>query len=131
MGLAYVGVLVLGAATLGPGGLGASGAGLAIMGFLSVINPNLRVYLWFLIPVPIWVITIFYFGTSVVGITGYEGTLVGGNVAHMAHLAGLLAGLVYGMRMKDQRRAPQQLQFGGGGGGRGPGGPGGPGRGRF
>lgn len=113
------------------GVLGASGAGLAIMAFLSVLNPDLRVYIWFLIPVPIWVITIGYFLISVGGIFGTGTGIMGGNVANMGHLAGLIIGLIYGFRMKGQQRAPQQLQFGGGGGGRGPGGPGGPGRGRF
>ena len=106
------------------GVLGASGAGLAIMAFLSVINPDLRVYLWFLIPVPIWVITIGYFVLSVGGIFGGASVLTG-NVANMGHLAGLLIGLAYGVRMKGERRAPQELQFGGNRG------PGGPGRGRF
>ncbi len=36
------------------GVLGASGAALAIMAFLTVLKPDLRVYLYFLIPVPIW-----------------------------------------------------------------------------
>ena len=110
------------------GVLGASGAGLAILAFLSVINPDLRVYLWFLIPVPIWIITVGYFALSVGGIMGTGPSILTGNVANMGHLAGLIIGLVYGVKMKGQRRAPQQLQFGGG---RGPGGPGGPGRGRF
>jgi membrane associated rhomboid family serine protease len=130
--LAHAEVFFTAATKLGAGGLGASGAGLAILGYISVINPDLRVYLWFLLPIPVWVLTVFYFGTSLVGITGNTAPFVSGNVAHMAHLAGLVSGLVYGLRTKGEKQPPQQLQFGGGGGGRrrGPGGPGGPG-GRF
>lgn len=111
------------------GVLGASGAGLAIMAFLTIINSDLRVYIWFLIPVPIWVITIGYLVLSVGGIFGASPGIMGGNVANMGHFAGLIIGLIYGVKMKGRRKAPQQLDFGGGG--RGPGGPGGPGRGRF
>jgi membrane associated rhomboid family serine protease len=109
----------------GPGALGASGAGLAIMGVLTILNPSLRVYLYFILPVPIWVITVFYAGISAAGIVGIE--LLGGGTAHGAHLFGLLIGLWYGYRVKDRIRLPGQLQFGGGGPG-GPGGPGGRGR---
>jgi len=111
-----------GAYSLAGGVLGASGAGLAIMGVLTVLNPNLRVYLYFLIPVPIWILTAGFALLSAVGIFGPS--LTGGNVANLAHLLGLLIGLVYGQRVKNRVRTPNQLRFGGGG----PGGPGGPGR---
>jgi len=116
----------------GPGVVGASGAALALMGLLTVLNPDLTVYLYFVLPVPIWVIS---GGTVAVSLffilTGSPGA---GGIAHAAHLAGLLVGLAYGYRVRDRIRVPGQLQFGGGPGGpgrRGPGGPGGPGRGRF
>jgi membrane associated rhomboid family serine protease len=107
------------------GALGASGAALAIMGVLTVLNPNLKVYLYFILPVPLWLITIGYAGLTVFGIFGG----IGGGIAHVAHGVGLIIGLVYGHRVKDQLRAPARLQLGGGMR-RGPGGPGGPG-GRF
>ena len=106
------------------GVLGASGAGLAIMGVLTVLNPHLRVYLYFILPIPLWVLTIGYVVISVLGILSPGGGLTGGNVADAAHLIGLLIGLAYGQRVKDRIRAPEQLQFGAGPGG--PGGPGGP-----
>ncbi|MFQ3295507.1 MAG: membrane associated rhomboid family serine protease [Halobacteriales archaeon] len=121
-GLGQVGVIFLTGEPLGIPILGASGAGLAIMGILTVLNPSLRVYLYFLLPIPIWVITGFYALISVLGIIG---PLAGG-VANGAHLVGLLIGLWYGQRVKDRLRVPDQFQFGGGG----PGGPGGPGGGR-
>ena len=103
--------------------LGASGAGLAIMGTLTILNPSLKVYLYFILPIPIWVIT---GGYALISIAGIFGPVAGG-VANGAHLIGLLIGLWYGRRVKNQIDAPRQVRFGGGGG---PGGPGG-GRRRF
>ena len=121
-GLSQVGVsLALGSASAV---LGASGAALAILGVLTVLNPGLRVYLYFLIPVPLWLLTIGVAGFSVVAIgTGGSGA---GGVAQVAHLAGLVIGLAYGERLRRSGTdMPEQLQFGGGRGGMGPG------RGRF
>jgi membrane associated rhomboid family serine protease len=115
---------------VGAGVVGASGAGLAIMGVLTVLNPNLRVYLYFLIPVPIWVLTAGFAVISTLGVFGIDTGIGGGNVADLAHLLGLAIGLVYGQHVKDRIRTPNQLQFGGGGPG-GPGGPGGRRRGPF
>lgn len=108
------------------GALGASGAIAAVLGALTVLNPNLRVYLWFFIPMPLWVLTIgfaaydtFYAATGGVG---------AGGVARLAHLSGLALGLAYGWKLKQEGVAVRdRLNFGGGG----PGGPGGPGRGRI
>ncbi|WP_255148670.1 rhomboid family intramembrane serine protease [Halorarius halobius] len=108
------------------GVLGASGGIMAILATLSVLNPDLKVYLYFVLPVPIWVLTIGYAGLSMVGVFS-NFSVLGGNVAHLAHLAGLFIGAAYGVYVQDKVSAPQQLRFGGGGGG----GPGGPGRGRF
>ncbi|MFC7141700.1 rhomboid family intramembrane serine protease [Halosimplex aquaticum] len=107
------------------GVLGASGAALAVMGVLTVLNPNLRVYLYFILPVPLWLLTVGYTGWTV-----YQIVSVGagaGGTAQVAHLLGLIVGLLYGQHVKGRHRVPNQLQFGAGGGGRGPGGPGGPG----
>ncbi|ADB61508.1 Rhomboid family protein [Haloterrigena turkmenica DSM 5511] len=108
---------------LTPGVLGASGAALAIMGVLTVLNPNLTVYVYFIIPAPIWALT----GLTALASVFFIGTGGGGDIAHMAHLVGLLIGLGYGEYVKRTQnvRTPSQFQLGGGGGG--PGGPGGPG----
>jgi hypothetical protein len=107
------------------GVLGASGAIMAVLGVITVLNPDLKVYLYFILPIPIWVLTFGYAGLSVVGVLAQGSAL--NNVAHFAHLSGLVIGLAYGQRVKSQLgRVPNQLQFGGGGGGMG-----GPGRGRF
>ena len=105
--------------------LGASGAIAALMGVLTVLNPNLRIYLYFIIPMPLWIATALFAGYSI--LVSSAGGIGAGGVAQFAHLAGLGIGLLYGVKVKREgTRAPQQLQFGGGGGGRG-----GPGRGRF
>jgi hypothetical protein len=105
------------------GVLGASGAVMAILAVLTVLNPDMRVLLYFIIPVPIWVITFGYAGLSLVGT--FSTVDVGGNIAHIAHLTGLVIGLAYGEYVRRQGvRGPGQLQLGGSGG------PGGPGRGR-
>lgn len=108
------------------GVLGASGAILAILGVITVLNPNLTVYLYFILPLPIWVLTGGYAVISVFGAFTALGDA--GNMAHGAHLAGLLIGLAYGQRVKGRVSGPPgRLQFGRGGGGMGPGRGGGPG----
>jgi membrane associated rhomboid family serine protease len=127
-GLAQVGVYSLMNPNAIPTGvLGASGAVMAVMGLLTVLNPNLTIYLYFILPMPLWLATSLFVGYSVFLGAGNVGA---GGVAHLAHLAGVALGLLYGIKLKrDGERAPQQLQLGGGGGpggpGRGPGGPGG------
>ncbi|QRV14365.1 rhomboid family intramembrane serine protease [Haloterrigena salifodinae] len=102
--------------------LGASGAALAILGVLTVLNPDLKVYLYFILPVPIWLLTAGYALISITFLSGVIGG--GGGIAHGAHLVGLVIGLAYGQYIKQNRNvsAPNRLEFGGGGG---PGGPGG------
>jgi len=129
-GLAQVFSTLLTVGPFGAGVVGASGAIMGVLGVLTVLNPNLKVYLYFIIPMPLWVLTFGFAAFSIVAGFGAAGSgLVGGNVAHLAHLAGLLVGLAYGVRVKDRVGVPNSLQFGRGGGGMGgPGGPGGPGR---
>lgn len=107
--------------------VGASGAIAAVLGVLTVLNPNLRIYLYFFIPMPLWLATALFVGYSAfVSTTGGIGA---GGVAQLAHLTGVAIGLAYGAKLKAEgERAPQQLQFGGGGGGGGMGGGRGPGR---
>ncbi len=121
--------IILGA--LGPFGvvsvLGASGAIFAILGVLTVLNPDLRIYLYFIIPIPLWLFTMGFAAISLFFFVDQSAAAsVGqGNVAHLAHLLGLVVGLAYGQQVKGTKQVPNQLQFGGRRG------PGGPGRGRF
>ncbi|RBI61249.1 rhomboid family intramembrane serine protease [halophilic archaeon] len=125
-GLAQVGATILTEPGTFVPVLGASGAIAAIMGVLTVLNPNLRIYLYFIIPMPLWVATLaFAVYSAFVSVAGGVGA---GGVAQLAHLTGLGLGLLYGAKLrKDGESAPKELQLGGGGGGR----MGGPGRGRF
>ncbi|WP_049971111.1 rhomboid family intramembrane serine protease [Haladaptatus cibarius] len=95
--------------------LGASGAIAAIMGVMTVLNPNLRIYIYFILPMPLWIATLlFAIYSAFVSVSGGIGA---GGVAQLAHLTGLGLGLLYGAKLKrDGERAPQELQFGGGGG---------------
>lgn len=129
LGSGILGGLLQIAATTAAGGsggaLGASGAALAIMGTLTVLNPRLKVYLYFLLPVPIWLLTGGYtlFTLYMVN-TGGPGA---GGTGQIAHLTGLVIGLLYGWYARQQGTSgPRRFRLGGGGG-RGPGGPGGPG----
>jgi membrane associated rhomboid family serine protease len=115
-GLAQIGVSIAMREPIA-GVVGASGALLAIMGVLTVLNPGLRVYLYFFIPMPLWLLTFGFAALSVLQGFGQVGG--GGGIAHWAHLAGMAIGLAYGAHIKGETRAPEQLQFGGGRGGGG------------
>ena len=110
-GLAQIGTaLALGEVS---GVVGASGAIMAIMGVLTVLNPRLKVYLYFILPVPLWLLTVGFAGYSVFIVLG--GGIGTGGVAHLAHLVGLVVGLGYGERLKREGASvPSELQFGGG-----------------
>lgn len=112
------------------GVVGASGAALAILGVITILHPNLRVYFMFFIPMPLWVLTVGFAGISLLLVTG--GGAGFGGIAHGAHLVGLLVGFAVGEYVKRTQTVsgPNQFQLGPGGPGGGPGGPGGPGRGR-
>ncbi|WP_416838918.1 rhomboid family intramembrane serine protease [Haloferax sp. DFSO52] len=103
--------------------VGASGAIMAILGVLTVLNPGLKIYLYFILPVPLWLFTIGFAGISVFFFVNQSAD----GVAHFAHLIGLVIGLAYGERVKGKRNVPSEMSIGGGMRR----GPGGPGRGRF
>lgn len=70
--------------------LGASG-GLATILALFILNyPHVRVYLYFLIPVPAWLLGIIWLGGDMLGAITRSG-----NVAFTAHIGGALLGLLY------------------------------------
>lgn len=79
------------------GVFGASGAILAILGVLTIYNPKMKVYLYFMIPVPLWLLSVGYVGFSLSGII-----MSPSSVAHAAHLIGLLIGIAYGYQSKDK-----------------------------
>jgi membrane associated rhomboid family serine protease len=123
-GLAHIGSAMLLSPAVPTAVLGASGAVFAVLGVLTVLNPDLKIYLYFLIPVPLWLFTLGFALLSTVFFLspGAAATVGQGDVAHFAHLVGLVIGLAYGRRVKGRKRVPNRLQFGSGGGGMGPGG---------
>ena len=76
-------------------GLGASGAIQGVMGTLVVIAPRLTVLVFFVIPAPLWALTIFYVLADLVG-----AITPGSRVGHFAHLAGLATGLIFGYYLR-------------------------------
>jgi len=78
--------------------VGASGALFGLVGFLIVITPNLPVYLLF-IPIPI---KMKYAGPGMLVLLWLIS--IAGNVpiGNMAHLGGLLVGLIYGFYLKSK-----------------------------
>jgi membrane associated rhomboid family serine protease len=88
--LANVAFLVLGFdfATV----VGASGALYAVMGAMAVMRPRLKVYLWFMIPVDLWIVV-------VVGML-----IISPNVAWQSHLGGLALGLAAGYFFRKRER---------------------------
>ncbi|WP_254863772.1 rhomboid family intramembrane serine protease [Halovivax gelatinilyticus] len=108
---------------LGGGVVGASGGALAILGVITVLHPQLRVYFMFFIPMPLWILTVGFAAISLLLVGG--GGAGAGGIAHAAHLVGLVVGFAVGEYIKRTQnvRGPNQFQLG-------PGGPGGPGGGR-
>ncbi|ATW88397.1 hypothetical protein halTADL_1642 [Halohasta litchfieldiae] len=99
--------------------LGASGAVFAILGVLTILNPDMKVLLFFVLPIPLYILTFGFAAISVLFLIdpSAAGTVGMGDVAHFAHLVGLVIGLWYGRKLKGEVRVPNQLQFGGRGGG--------------
>ena len=74
--------------------IGASGAIYALAGVLVILMPNMRVFMWFLVPMPLWVVVLVFF---------MIGSFIPG-VAWQAHLGGLAVGLISGFIFKRQMR---------------------------
>lgn len=74
--------------------LGASGALSGIFATLAVLMPRLRVYLFFVIPLEIWLAVILFALIDFLMIGS------GDMIAHTAHLSGLFFGLLAGLSLK-------------------------------
>jgi uncharacterized protein len=77
---------------------GASGAVYAIAGTLVVLMPTMRVALWGIIPMPLWIFAIIFLG--LLSIPRFAGP----NIAWQAHMGGLAVGLIAGLIYKRQMR---------------------------
>jgi membrane associated rhomboid family serine protease len=82
--------------------MGASGALYGAMGCLAMIAPEIRVLLFFVIPLRIqWAVVLYVLiDFSMLGAAD--------NIAHMAHITGLLVGVAFGYIMRDQPRVYYQ-----------------------
>lgn len=74
--------------------LGASGAVMGVIGTLIILMPNLRLLLFFVIPMPLWMAGLVF------GIIDLFGIIPG--VAGAAHLAGMITGLLFGLVFKQK-----------------------------
>ena len=74
--------------------IGASGAVYALAGALVVMMPNLRVLLYFIVPMPLWVVILVFFVLW---------SFIPG-VAWQAHLGGLVFGLIMGFFFRRRLR---------------------------
>jgi len=76
--------------------VGASGAVYAIAGALVVMMPKLRVYLYFIVPMPLWVVIVVFFVLW--------SFIPGLGIAWQAHLGGLILGLIAGYFFRRRER---------------------------
>ena len=82
---------------ISPGVLvGASGALYGIMGCLAIIAPEIRVLLFFVIPLSIRAAVMLYAMVDFLSFGSAD------NIAHMAHITGLLIGILFGYFIKQQ-----------------------------
>ena len=79
------------------GVIGASGAVFAIGGALAVLRPNLKVMVFFIIPMPLWAAVIGGFLLLTLISAGL-------NIAWEAHLGGLVLGLIAGFLFRNNKR---------------------------
>lgn len=78
--------------------VGASGALFGVLGCLAVIAPEIRILLFFVIPMSIRGAVVLFALIDFLSMGSAD------NIAHMAHIVGLLVGLAYGQTM---RRSPR------------------------
>lgn len=87
-----------------PASLGASGALFGIIGCLLVLRPHLQVFAFGMI-VPLWVASIVWVALDIVGVFVPSGT------ANLAHLSGMVFGVLAGLLMRIPRESPQHQQI--------------------
>ncbi len=83
--------------------LGASGAIYGVFACLAILNPNMKVYLMFFIPLKIIYVLILFAVVDIVFMSAAD------NVAHSAHLAGLVVGLLFAWYIKQEVKKIQQV----------------------
>ncbi len=95
------------AAVFYPDSLGASGAIMGMIGALIWLMPNLRILLFFIIPMPLWMAGIAW---ALLDIFGFFFT---SGIANAAHIAGMATGLAFGYNLKQKGgRARKKIDIG-------------------
>src|SRR3989344_2800433 len=84
--------------------VGASGAIFALGGLLAILTPKLRVYVFFIIPMQMWIAMVFLL--IVMWAASIGAGLPFGNTAH---LGGLLVGIVYAVYLKRKYKRKTAL----------------------
>lgn len=77
--------------------VGASGAIFGLGGLLMILTPKLPVLVFFIIPMPMWIAMLF-----LLGVLWILSLIAGLPIGNTAHLGGLLAGVVYGLYLKNK-----------------------------
>jgi membrane associated rhomboid family serine protease len=77
--------------------IGASGAIFALTGALVVMMPNMKIYLWGILPMPLWA-----YGIIFMGLWSIPNFIPG--IAWQGHLGGLAVGLVAGFFFRKRTR---------------------------
>jgi len=76
--------------------VGASGALYGVFACLAILLPNMRVYFFFAIPMKMIHALLFYAAIDIVFIGAND------SIAHAAHIAGLVAGLAFGLYLRKK-----------------------------
>ena len=84
--------------------LGASGAVTGIVYSAITFDPTMKLYLYFLVPIPAFVFGIGYLFYSIYGMKNSIG-----NIGHTAHLGGAVAGFVFTLLLKPELIEKQPL----------------------
>jgi membrane associated rhomboid family serine protease len=93
--LGFLAIQVAGLADMG-GAIGASGAVIATLIVFACNFPHARVRLWFLIPMPVWVVAVLALaGDIVFAMQTVAGQARWSQTAHFVHLGGAVFGLLY------------------------------------
>ena len=90
--------------------LGASGAIMGIVGATIYLLPNLRVLLFFIIPMPLWFAGIIIAGIDFLGMLNII-SLGSRNIAHAAHLGGMAAGFLLAHYLKGKSKKIRMNRF--------------------